>query len=87
MRCRGGKQPLKPTMEGKRWALIHVAVSIYKSPGREDPKAACWEEPSSTAGPCTVLDPRWSRAGTAAHPPAALKPLTPGSAVIVLARR
>lgn len=87
MRCRGGKQPLKPTMEGKRWALIHVTVSIYKSPGREDPEATCWEEASSTAGLCVALDPRRSRAGTAARPPAALKPPTPGSAVIVLARR
>lgn len=55
-------------MEGKRWALIHVAVSIYKSRRERGPRGRVLGG-SFQCGrrPRVALDPRRSRAGTAAR--------------------
>lgn len=75
MRCRVGKESLKPMMEGKRWAVRHVTVSIYKSRREGAPEAVRWEAASSAAG---VHVRRWTRGrAEPARPPARRLPSNP----------
>lgn len=79
MRCHVGKI-IPEANDGRKEMSVDTRRSFHlqEPPGGRTRGRAC---------PRAVLDPRQSRAGTAARPPAALEPTTPGSAVIVPGRR